>query len=797
MKDRAIQCAVEVRDDLRDGISLVSSNLTDLRHGGVSLMELILDDLGTLRFLIPFMAAENPTPEKEETIVYLHSGLSSIGKHKRGLLRPAERPGMGEGGLPKTNSVSLVLSGPLCTNLSAQSDLFLLSYKSLLTEALKRQFFHYLKLASPHLCSSKALEGAILPFIINERYYFFQVFRFKEVEVCCVASEDPKTVSIDFISSLLIVPSLNQLESSSKTGASNSRSGALEIEDCHIVKNVRDVKNVIKSKSGSHTTEKNTTSSFYLDITHILNKYVAENNVSPKILKCIRSNVIEKVRDILEEIERFNLLKDASQYISVQLFLYNYKISFCNLSAPDSSPIGLLEDNFSKLKCLEKIILMEYTGPEGAVSPEQSNSSLFSSKLTHKALHLKSLISSRSLSFGAGAKEPHAHMWPAEGGHCGDAEYDEKELQERYARLKKELNGCVSKLLLDRNFDVFLELMRYRSLAGCDLDLASCTYSRSQCTSMLSWIIRVCFGISDRKGALRVAEILHRNLLIGDSLYGCYVDASREMLSNVDKTVTAASPKGEAALGVEDERINSIIEQVDEQLFVCKVFENQYSKINNIMNQQFTPRILIYSSENETSRTRLSLVKQEVMNYVKKHYINYKLVHKHILSLVSPYVGQSEENIRQLFNTSLPTILFLEGIETISGNFISNSKYSDDYSQEDFNSDSSSTDLDSNLFYDISFRIACHRERNKDIFNTNWCRYHPTLAVTNYQPEDEDLLKDSKESRTLLTTLLLCLDNVEKKNQNVIVIAFSSKHISKLDQSIIRAGRLDIHLCVD
>lgn len=805
MEDPAIPCSVEIRDDLRDGISLVSSSLADLSHGGVSLMELILEDLETLRFLIPFMAAEKPTPERDETILHLHSGLSFIGGHKRGYLRPAKRLAPG-GSLLKTNSVSLVLSGPLCTSLSAQSDLFLLNYKNLLTEALKRQFFHYFKLASADLRFRKALNGATLPFLINEKYYFFQVLHYKEDTDCHVASEDQNTVSLSSISSLLVVPNLNlhQQEPSSAAKASGPRSGALEIEDCYLVKNVQDVKDVIKSNSPNSSSGRNATCSFYLDITHILNKYVPENNVSLKILRNIRSNIIEKVRGVLEEIERSNLLEDADQRISVQLFLYNYKTSFSNLSNSDSSPLRLLKDNFSSLSCLKKIILLEYPNLETTTPHKKHNRDASSfNKTTHNTLHLKYLISSITQQNGAGAKALHASLGQTEGGQCGDLESDE-ELQERYLRLKKELNDSVSRLLLDRNFDVFLELMRYWSLSGCDLDFASCTYSKSQCMGMLNWILRVCFGISERGKALRIAEVLHRNLVIGDSLYSCYVEASREVLSNSSEGVAVARLEGGGgALSVEDESIKSIIEQVNDQLFICKVFENEHSKINQILNQQFTPRILIYSSGGESSRTRLSLAKQEVMNYIQRHYLNYKLVHKHILSLVSPYVGQSEENIRQLFNTSLPTILFLEGIETISNNFISNSRDSCIHSlkkdpNSDSDSDSNLTDLDPNLFYDISFRIACHKERNKNIFNTNLYGYHhSTLPGTRRYLDDIDLANNSNESRTLLTTLLLCLDNVEKKNQNVIVIAFSNKDISELDQSITRAGRFDIHLPVD
>ncbi|KAH8583735.1 uncharacterized protein ELE39_001481 [Cryptosporidium sp. chipmunk genotype I] len=815
MKSYAIPCKIEVKEDLKDGISLISKemmnkltdNLADTEYDRIHLVELNFESLENSKFLILFKTYDDIDICKKD-IVYIHSGLSSIRHLNKGYIKYIKHekfPNV----VNKTISLDIVFSGPLFVQLSTQSDVFLLNYRNLLVEALRRQLYCYLKpnLTEYHL--KDTLSNAILPFLINEKYYFFQIQHVKENNL---ASEEFQNLHMNFISNLLIIPNINQLNSIANNN--NNKSKNLEIES-FLVKNINDIKNILNNNN-------NATSIFYLDTTYILNKYVIENNVSIRILKNIKNNIIERIKDILQEITIFNNL-NSDKIISINIFLYNYITSFSNLSI-QGSLITQLEEYFFRFTCIKKLTLMEYKDSQNSESLNCFNrSNIFSKTSFYNTRHLKCLIMTRNYFHMTGAQSPHANgkllsVLQIENEvekKKEDIKLNEEELLFRYFKLKKELNEYVSILLLDKNFDVFLELMYYQNLNKLSMQqLEDLSGNRDVIIGIdiVNWIIRVCFGISDKQLVYKVVEILFRNLVIGNLLYNSYLEDKKMLLC---KTTEGSDGKNFAFnnqdFSFKDESIKLIIQQVNDQLIIYKIFENEYSKINQLINQQFTPRILIYGNKDNLNGSKLSVVKQELIKYIQKHYINYKFVHKHILSLLSPYVGQSEENIRQLFNTNIPTILILEGIDLISSNFIINSKQTGAHSFQDkinFSLTNNSNLTNSNpnffnyspdLFNNISFRINLHKERIKNMFNTSWTSHN--LAQTNRclendQTDDQSPSKNSNDSRTLLTTLLLCLDNVEKKNQNVIVIALSNKHILELDESITRAGRLDIHIPV-
>ncbi|CUV05318.1 unnamed protein product [Cryptosporidium hominis] len=809
MKRYIIPCNIEVREDLKDGISLISRELVnkltnndfdDIKNDRIILLELNLENL---KFLIFFKINNDINPCKED-IVYIHSGLSCISHFNKGYIKYIKNENCFNI-INRTIISDIVFSGPLFSQLSTQSDIFLLNYKNLLVEGLKRQFYYYLKFISTEYNLKDILNNLILPFLINEKYYFFQIQYIKENKL---TSEEFQNTYMKLISNLLIIPNVNQLNSNSNTN--NNISKNLEIES-FMVKNINNIKNIINNDNNIAL------SSFYLDNTYILNKYVMENNISIKVLKNIRNNIIERVKDILEEITRFNI-SNLENIISINIFMYNYITSFSNLSINDNL-IDQLEEHFSKFTCIKKLILIEYNDSQ---KPELVNifkkNNISSKPSFHNTYHLKCLMTRNNFhTFGAKCSHVNGKLLLLEQIN-NEIELDEKELLCRYLKLKKELNEYISILLLDKNYDTFLELMYYQSLNKHSFEQLKEDLSKNGDTltgiNMVNWIIRVCFGVSDKQLIYKVVEILFRNLVIDNILYNNYLQ-EKEMLLFKNRAVEEFDGKistlNTGDFSFKDESIKSILQQVNDQLIIYKLFENEYSKINQIMNQQFTPRILIYNSSNNLNGSKLSIVKQELIKYIQKQYINYKLVQKHILTLLSPYVGQSEENIRQLFNTNIPTILILEGIDVISNNFIIQNNKTDTFSFQE-NMDLSLTDdskesklnqnfinYSPNLFNDISFRINSHKEKIKNMFNLNWTSQNliqSNIFLENNRNDDKFSSKNSNDSRTLLTTLLLCLDNVEKKNQNVIVIAFSNKHILELDESITRAGRLDIHIPV-
>ncbi|KAJ1612897.1 hypothetical protein OIY81_1129 [Cryptosporidium canis] len=798
MESQAVSCNLEIGEDLKDGISLVSSHLVGHEGSQVFLMELVIESKKDSRFWLPFMAHQDNSPGKENT-VYLHPGLGLINQQDKGYIRPA-RPGGSRNHQESSSPVNLVLSGPLFAPLSAQSSLFLLNYRGLLVEALRRQLLYYLRLGGVCGPLSGALEQTIMPFMINEEFYLFQILLAEEKAPRegedVTPPENPNSDALKAITNLLVVPNLDQL--SPHPAAQTVPLHAFQVES-YAVQGVRDVRNIIKRKSPEPSSSLDAVSTFYLDITHILHKYVVENRVSLEMLKSIRNNVIGKIQDVLEETTRFNAL-GLQKKVSVYLFLYNYSTSFGNLPGQDS-PAKLLERSLSKLECLKKVVLLEFD--DGSSQPGTNNASI---NKPLRSRFLQSLILANCPTPTDGAQKLHADQKQRKGAQCGEG-VDEEVLVSRYLRLKKELNEYVSIFLLDRNLDAFLELMYYHSLVRDDLESADGGISGPANSSMVSWVIKACFGISDKPTLLGVLGVLHRNFVVGDLLYSALTEghgAPRRDPGAGEVSDQVASGALAGGVGHKDEDVRSVIEQVDEQLLVYKVFENQYTRINQIMNQQFTPRILIYSKGGRAGKSKLSLVKQELIRHIQKHYINYKFVHKHILNLISPYVGQSEENIRRLFSTSDPTILVLEGIDAISSSFTSTSRpagtdNAEEKTLENPTSDSEMVQLSpnkTNLPFsdpcnDILLRISRHRERNRMMFSQNGCLLHPE----DYKDEGPSS-SSSNESRTLLTTLLLCLDNVEKKNQNVIVIALSNKDILSLDESITRAGRLDIHIAV-
>ncbi|KAJ1606824.1 hypothetical protein OJ253_2589 [Cryptosporidium canis] len=797
MESQVVSCNLEIGEDLKDGISLVSSHLVGREGSQVFLMELVIESKKDSRFWLPFMTHQDNSPGKENT-VYLHPGLGLINQQDKGYIRP-ERPGGSRDHQESPNPVNMVLSGPLFTPLSAQSSLFLLNYRGLLVEALKRQLLYYLRLGGVYGPLSEALEQAIMPFMINEEFYLFQILLAEEKAPQEgedeTPNENPNSDTLKAITNLLVVPNLYQL--SPHPVAQTVPLHAFEVES-YAVQGVRDVRSIIKRKSPDLSSSLDAVSTFYLDITHILHKYVVENRVSLEMLKSIRNNVIGKIQDVLEETARFNAL-GLRKKVSVYLFLYNYSTSFGNLPGQDS-PAKLLVRSLSKLECLKKVVLLEFDG--GGSQPETNNASV---NKPLRSRFLQSLILANCPTPTDGAQKLHADQKQRKGAQCGEG-VEEEALVSRYLKLKKELNEYVSIFLLDRNLDAFLELMYYHSLVRDDLESTEGGISGPSNSSMVSWVIKACFGISDKPTLLSVLGVLHRNFVVGDLLYSALTEGHETPMCDpgareVSNQVVSSALAG--GVDHKDEGVRSVIEQVDEQLLVYKMFENQYTKINQIMNQQFTPRILIYS-RGSAGKSKLSLVKQELIRHIQKHYINYKFVHKHILNLISPYVGQSEENIRRLFSTSDPTILILEGIDSISSSFTSTSRptgtdYAEEKTLENPTSDSEMVQLSPNKTNlplsdpcnDILLRISRHRERNRTMFSQNVCLLHPE----GYKDEGPSS-SSSNESRTLLTTLLLCLDNVEKKNQNVIVIALSNKDILSLDESITRAGRLDIHIAV-
>ncbi|XP_665420.1 hypothetical protein [Cryptosporidium hominis TU502] len=214
MKRYIIPCNIEVREDLKDGISLISRELVnkltnndfdDIKNDRIILLELNLENL---KFLIFFKINNDINPCKED-IVYIHSGLSCISHFNKGYIKYIKNENCFNI-INRTIISDIVFSGPLFSQLSTQSDIFLLNYKNLLVEGLKRQFYYYLKFISTEYNLKDILNNLILPFLINEKYYFFQIQYIKENKL---TSEEFQNTYMKLISNLLIIPNVNQLNS--------------------------------------------------------------------------------------------------------------------------------------------------------------------------------------------------------------------------------------------------------------------------------------------------------------------------------------------------------------------------------------------------------------------------------------------------------------------------------------------------------------------------------------------------------------------------------------------------------
>ncbi|KAF7458747.1 ATPase family associated with various cellular activities (AAA) family protein [Cryptosporidium felis] len=803
MNTRSIQCFLGVDQEIKNGICLINQPLAEkLGLDEADLNKIHLLQLATKNnqksiFLILATILNGEFNKSEDCHLLLHSGFS-------GLLKEDLRSGslstldvQDESILKEdfVSSVELAFSGPLYNLKNAQTNLFLQKYK-LLVESLKRQFFTYLKLVpTKNSLYRVKLENIFLHktlvFMINNKYYLFKIVHLKNhFQERKPDFENTETVQLAFISDILIIPNLVETERFCRASfEKHDKLTFMEFSVAHFEELKKIIEYGNNGEDGHGFPFPDTdgigppTSTLFIDTTYLLDRYVVENCVSEKTLVNIKENMIERIKDILREISRFNS-SHREKFITVDIYLYNFLHSFSNLS-PKANTRDQLQDLLD-FNCVNRALLLEYRNSNSLKKPI-----LFQSTKFLKLIYLNSKTP-------CGGKSPHAKV--------------NLEWSQMYAALKKELNKHIHIDILDRNFELFLELVYYGGIIRGRGVQAETKPGEIQ-GETLNWLIRVCFGLSNRKSAFQIVDILFRNSLISEELY-------RRLEIDFNLAKQKAQKIGfsdefnvaECTSDLVDEDIRLTIEEIDRQMSIYKIFGNEYQDINKLMNQQFVPRILIYRS-NEHALSKISPLKQQLVNFIKKNYVNYKIVNQHILSLISPFVGQSEDNIRRLFNASVPTILLLEGIELISGKSsrVDTEENGPELRRRDeglprgneeikapipprdgakFQSKSNQCSPLHESPNTISSMIQRHRTELQNMFNSNWNSEDYSLKrFSNSQTEP-----DNSNDRTLLTTLLLCLDNVEKRNQNVIVIAFSNKHLSQLDESIIRAGRLDVHL---
>ncbi|KAL7068830.1 hypothetical protein ACR3K2_07250 [Cryptosporidium serpentis] len=236
-------------------------------------------------------------------------------------------------------------------------------------------------------------------------------------------------------------------------------------------------------------------------------------------------------------------------------------------------------------------------------------------------------------------------------------------------------------------------------------------------------------------------------------------------------------------------------------------------------------RILLFTSGNK-NMSYLFQVKEFIINTIQNKFNDYDIKCIHILQLISPYVGESEANIRNLFQISRKKkyhIIILEGIDLIGAK----TSYSDLHTKL-FNKnqlseciENSQTQLNNNNndLYSIQYNHLQKVDYNKNNIQLNTSYLNNLkinllsksmvnlnilndsiipISLTNSQENSLDKIHNrciSIHDRNLLTTLLLCLDSVEKQEDSgLIIIATSSLEPRLLEESITRAGRLDIHI---
>ncbi|KAK6589288.1 hypothetical protein RS030_213300 [Cryptosporidium xiaoi] len=685
--------------------------------------------------------------------------------------------------------IDICFSGPLfLSKYYENTSIYMLNYKNLLVNTLKRQFYLYvlpiLKYKDNDSLSllvnyERVFNMKNVSFVINEQYYHFKIIyiklensHFSDNKCTNFTHCDNDASVLPFLNNVLLLPKIERDSTLTIKGSEKEEvvySSTFK-ETIEIISYFEKMK--IPTCHGNYSK-----CTLYIDIAYLLKRYVLESDLSKKLLDYIYEKIAFNISTLLDSIFKLNrMLKDYKVFINI--CFYNFKSTFKK---------NIILKNQSEY--LNKIIYIEYdynNTPNFSSLLNEVNDSdymnLIREHKRHNYYYYSNYIKLINTNNGLLSMENELY-------------YKHYFIYVSVITEISKIGGIQNKLLI-KNYNMFLRLLSYIDFYSNKHECSDRTFINT-----ISWIIRHVFSLKSRncnKVTREIIRIITKYGLLTNTEHLKNIEGS---LNKQDGTQFSGYNDKDSVLDKFSEycknsnlsRIfDEIIEKINNEIRIHLFVNNNQKIVHDFLNQVYVSRILVYRDRNTVNR--LYFLKKNIHSFIKNNYSNYSVVYKHALTLISPYFGQSEFNIRKLFDIDEPTILFLDGIDIIAStnkiktNIDEYSNYNDIKSSKNINLDKMSI---YNLFSvkNIKYRVNYHKYK----FNSIICRNDNHFLKNSDKHIGEDEGYDHHQ-RTVLTTLLLCLDNIEKRNQNAIVIAFSNKHVSDLDDSITRAGRFDIHI---
>ncbi|KAH7648900.1 hypothetical protein FG379_001269 [Cryptosporidium bovis] len=685
--------------------------------------------------------------------------------------------------------IDICFSGPLfLSKYYENTSIYMLNYKNLLVNTLKRQFYLYVLPILKYKDNGslglsvnyeRVFNMKNVSFVINEQYYHFKIIyiklgnnHFSDNKGTNFTHCDNDASILPFLNNVLLVPKIERDSTLTVKGSEKE-----EVVYSSTFKETIEIVNYFEKMKIPTCHGNYCKCTLYIDIAYLLKRYVMESDLSKKLLDYIYEKIAFNISTLLNTIFKLNrILKDYKIFINI--CFYNFKSTF-------KKNIILK----SQSEYLNKIIYIEYdynnTPNFCSLLNEVSDSDYMNLIREHKrhnyyyySNYIKLINTNNELS--SVENELYCKHYLI------------------YVTVVTEISriGGIQNKLLIKNYNMFLRLLSY-------IDFYSKKHECSDRTFIdtIAWIIRHVFSLKSGNCDQITNEIIRIITKYGLLTNTKHLKNIESSLNKQDGTqFSGYNDKGSVLDKFSEYSKNSnlsrifdeIIEKINNEIRIHMLINNNQKIVHDLLNQVYVSRILVYRDRNTVNR--LYFLKKNIYSFIKNNNSHYSVVYRHTLTLISPYFGQSELNIRKLFDIDEPTILFLDGIDIIAStnkirtNIDEYSSYNDIKSSEKVNFDKMSI---SNLFNvkNIKYRINYHKYK----FNSIICRDDNHFLKNKDKHTGDDEGYDHHQ-RTVLTTLLLCLDNIEKRNQNAIVIAFSNKHVSDLDDSITRAGRFDIHI---
>ncbi|KAH8739872.1 hypothetical protein FG386_001689 [Cryptosporidium ryanae] len=683
--------------------------------------------------------------------------------------------------------VDVCFSGPyFLSKYCENTSVYMLNYRKLLIESLKRQFYLYILLvlglrnsnsSTFALNYERVFKMKNVSFMINERYYHFRILYIKSRES---DFSDKKKNFFDqnnsngglfTLENVFLIPRIEE-----NFVLTNRNSDKEELFYSSTFKETIQILKYFEKTKIVTDCDKYCKCTLYIDTSYLLKNYIQESNLSPKVLECIYDRIILNVSTLLNIVVNLNeILVDYR--ILVNVCFYNFKSTFKrnmilrNVNDEYLSKVVYIEYDYNNIpgfcSLLSKECISDYT--RLILEYKRHNLCYYSDYVRETDTGSKSL-----------SVESESH-------------YDNYLLYVNLITDLSKVGGIYSKTLI-KNYNMFLRLLSYLHFYS----------ERRECPDKalidsIKWIIKNTFSIKSGNGSKVIYDVM-RILARYPFFKSVWCLKSIDCLLNEERSThlcegyNSDKPTdcgGNPNLGC---IFDQIVQKIDSEIKIHSFVNKNSTSVGDFINQIYVSRMLLY--RDESSNNRLYFLKNNIYSYIKNNNSSYRVIYKHMLTLISPYFGQSESNIRRLFSVDEPTILFLDGIDMLTySNKNKTGANEHDYSSVFKFGDRKKPEKVSvkelMSVRSIKHKANYHRFRFESITGKN---SRPSL---NNDFSSKRVVEEcSHHERTVLTTLLLCLDNIEKRNQNIIVIAFSNRHISDLDDSVTRAGRFDIHIPV-